>query len=325
MKIHRDIAVVLLAAGPGTRMRSDTPKVLHTLAGRSMLSHALHAIAKLTPAHAVVVLGHERDRIAPVVAELADTFGRSIEVAMQQQQRGTGDAVLCGLSVLPEHYNGPVVVTAGDIPLLDTATLAGLIATHADTSAAVTLLTTTLDDPTGYGRILRNQHSPDNQVMAIVEEADATATQRQIREVNAGVYVFDIAPLRSALARVHSDNAQQELYLTDVIAILTQDGQTVGAQHVADSTLVAGVNNRVQLAHLSAELNRRIVATHQLAGVTVVDPASTWIDIEVTIGRDTIIQPGTQLLGHTHIGGHCAVGPDTTLTDVIVGDGACVV
>ena len=325
MTTHRDIAVVLLAAGSGTRMRSDTPKVLHTLAGRSMLSHALHAIATLAPEHVVVVVGHEHHRISPVVAELAETFGRTIDVAMQRQQRGTGDAVLCGLSALPEHCDGLVVITAADIPLLDTDTLAGLITTHAGTPAAVTLLTTTLDDPTGYGRILRNQRSQDNQVVAIVEEADATAAQREIREVNAGVYVFDVAPLRSALARLNSDNAQHELYLTDAIAILTQDGQTVGAQHVDDHTLVAGVNNRVQLAHLSAELNRRIITAHQLAGVTVVDPASTWIDIEVSIGRDTLIQPGTQLLGCTRIGEHCTVGPDTTLTDVTVGEGASVI
>lgn len=322
MTAHGDTAVVLLAAGPGTRMRSDTPKVLHAMAGRSMLSHSLHAITELAPQHLVVVLGHEHQRIAPVVVELANAFGRTIDIAIQQQQRGTGDAVLCGLSALPEHYDGTVVVTAGDVPLLDAQTLAGLIAAHTRTPAPVTLLTTTVHDPTGYGRILRNQ---DNQVVAIVEEADATTAQREIREVNAGVYAFDIAPLRSALSRLSSDNAQQELYLTDVIAIVTNDGQAVGATHIDDSTLVAGVNNRVQLAQLAAELNRRIVTTHQLAGVTVVDPATTWIDVEVTIGRDTVIQPGTQLLGSTRIGEHCVVGPDTTLTNVTVGDSASVI
>ena len=230
--------------------------------------------------------------------------------------------MLCGLSALPDDYAGIVVVTAGDTPLLDADTLADLIATHGAASAAVTVLTTTLADPSGYGRILRTQ---DDEVMAIVEHTDATPSQRQIREVNAGVYAFDIAALRSALSRLSSNNAQQELYLTDVVAILRQDGQTVHARHVDDSALVAGVNNRVQLAELGAELNRRIVAAHQMAGVTIVDPATTWIDVDVTIGRDTVVHPGTQLLGRTQIGGHCVVGPDTSLTDVTVGDGASVV
>jgi len=324
-----DIAVLVLAAGPGTRMRSDTPKVLHTIAGRSMLAHSLHAVAKVAPRHLVVVLGHERERITPVVAELADTLGRGIAVATQDRPRGTGHAALCGLSALPEDYTGVVVVTSGDTPLLDAETLAGLISSHAGSAraAAVTVLTTTLDDPTGYGRILRTQdeHTRENELTAIVEEADATPAQREIREVNTGVYAFDVAALRSALSRLNSNNAQQELYLTDVIAILRGDGHTVRAQHVDDSTLVAGVNNRVQLARLGAELNRRIVAAHQLAGVTIVDPATTWVDVDVTIGRDTVVHPGTQLLGRTAIGGRCVVGPDTTLTDMTVGDGASVV
>ncbi|MBV8292519.1 MAG: bifunctional UDP-N-acetylglucosamine diphosphorylase/glucosamine-1-phosphate N-acetyltransferase GlmU, partial [Mycobacterium sp.] len=153
----------------------------------------------------------------------------------------------------------------------------------------------------------------------------ATPSQRDIREVNAGVYAFDTAALRSALSRLSADNAQQELYLTDVVSIVRQDGQVVQARHVDDSALVAGVNNRVQLAELGAELNRRIVAAHQLAGVTVIDPATTWIDVDVAIGRDTVVHPGTQLLGGTRIGGRCTIGPDTTLTDVAVGDDASVV
>jgi bifunctional UDP-N-acetylglucosamine pyrophosphorylase/glucosamine-1-phosphate N-acetyltransferase len=325
MTFRGDTAVLVLAAGPGTRMRSDTPKVLHTIGGRSMLSHSLHAMTKLAPRHLVVVLGHDHQRISPLVAELADSLGRTVDVALQDEPLGTGHAVLCGLSALPADYAGIVVVAAGDTPLLDADTLADLIATHSAPhpagQAAVTVLTTTLDDPHGYGRILRTQ---DNEVMAIVEQTDATTSQRGIREVNTGVYAFDIAALRSALSRLSSNNAQQELYLTDVIAILRRDGQTVSARHIDDSAVVAGVNNRVQLAELGAELNRRIVAAHQLAGVTVVDPASTWIDVDVTIGRDTVIQPGTQLLGRTQIGGRCIVGPDTTLTDVRIGNSATV-
>ncbi|MCV7205203.1 bifunctional UDP-N-acetylglucosamine diphosphorylase/glucosamine-1-phosphate N-acetyltransferase GlmU [Mycolicibacterium peregrinum] len=317
-----EAAVVVLAAGAGTRMRSDTPKVLHTLAGRSMLSHAVHTVANAAAQHLVVVLGHDRERIAPAVGELADKLGRTIDVAIQDQQLGTGHAVACGLSSLPDEFAGTVVVTSGDVPLLDADTLAGLIETHSAATAAATVVTTTVPDPTGYGRILRTQ---DNEVIGIVEQADATESQRAIREINAGVYAFDIADLRSALSRLSSNNAQQELYLTDVIAIVRQDGRTVRAMHVDDSALVAGVNDRVQLSDLGAELNRRIVAGHQRAGVTIVDPATTWIDVDVSIGRDTVVRPGTQLLGTTEIGAGCEIGPDSTLTDVEVGDGASVV
>jgi len=317
-----DSAVLILAAGAGTRMYSDTPKVLHTLGGRSMLSHALHAVAKVAPQHLVVVLGKDRDRISPVVGELAEQLGRPIEVAVQDQQMGTGHAALCGLSALPDEFDGVVVVTSGDTPLLDAETLADLTTGHRGEPAAVTVLTTTLPDATGYGRVLRTQ---DGEVIAIVEETDATPQQRAIREVNTGVYAFDIAALRSALSRLSADNAQHELYLTDVISIVRADGQIVHARHVDDHALVAGVNDRVQLADRARELNRRIVAAHQRAGVTVVDPATTWIDVGVAIGRDTVLRPGTQLLGGTRIGARCEIGPDTTLDDVVVGDGASVI
>ncbi len=322
MTTSSESAVLVLAAGAGTRMRSDTPKVLHSLGGRSMLSHALHAVAKVAPDHLVAVLGKDRERIAPVVTDLATELGRPIEIAVQDEQLGTGHAALCGLSALPEGFDGTVVITSGDIPLLDAETLADLIAAHRAEPAAVTVLTTTVPDARGYGRILRTQ---DGEVIAIVEEADATPQQRAIREINAGIYAFDIAALRSALSRLSSNNAQHELYLTDAIAIVRADGQLVHAKHIDDAALVAGVNDRVQLAAMGAELNRRIVQAHQRAGVTVVDPLSTWIDVEVEIGRDTVIAPGTQLLGATRIGGRCAIGPDTTLTDVRVGDGARVV
>ncbi len=322
MSVNTESAVIVLAAGAGTRMRSDIPKVLHTLAGRSMLSHALHAVAKAAPQHLVVVVGQDRDRVVPAVGQLADELGRSIDVAVQEQQLGTGHAVGCGLSALPEDFGGTVVVISGDVPLLDADTLADLIATHSAETAAATVVTTTLPDPTGYGRILRTQ---DREVIGIVEQADGTPSQLAITEVNAGVYAFDITALRSALSRLRSDNAQQEQYVTDVFAIVRSDGQIVRAKLVEDAMLVAGVNDRVQLAELGAELNRRIVAAHQRAGVTIIDPTTTWIDVDVTIGRDTVVHPGTQLLGATRIAGRCQIGPDTTLTDVLVGDDAVVV
>ena len=322
MTSRGESAVLVLAAGTGTRMRSDIPKVLHPIAGRSMLSHVLHAVAKVAPQHLVVVLGQQRTEVEPAIAELADELGRTIDVAVQEQQLGTGHAAQCGLATLPDDFDGVVVVTSGDAPLLDADTLADLIATHSAEPAAVTVLTTTLADPNGYGRILRTQ---DREVIAIVEQSDATPSQQAIQEVNAGVYAFDIAALRSALNRLSSDNAQHELYLTDVIAILRSDHQTVHAKHVDDSALVVGVNDRVQLSALAAELNRRIVADHQRAGVTIIDPATTWIDVEVTVGHDAVIRPGTQLLGGTRIGARCRIGPDTTLEDVTVGEGASVV
>lgn len=322
MTTRGEAAVIVLAAGAGTRMRSTTPKVLHTLAGRSMISHALHAIAAVEPRHLAVVVGSDREPVSAAVTALAEELGRDVTIAVQEEQRGTGHAVGCGLTALPDDFTGTVVVTAGDVPLLDANTLADLIDAHGAESAAATVLTTTVADPTGYGRILRTQ---DREVIGIVEQADATEKQREIREVNAGVYAFDIAALRSALSQLRSDNAQGELYITDAISIVRQSGHVVRARHLDDSALVAGVNDRVQLADLAAELNRRIVARHQRAGVTVIDPATTWVDVDVTIGQDTVVRPGTQLLGATAVGARCEIGPDTTLADVSVGDGASVI
>jgi bifunctional UDP-N-acetylglucosamine pyrophosphorylase/glucosamine-1-phosphate N-acetyltransferase len=322
MTTRGEAAVIVLAAGAGTRMRSTTNKVLHTLAGRSMISHALHAIAAVEPRHLVVVVGSDREPVSAAVTALAEELGRDVTITVQEEQHGTGHAVGCGLTALPDDFTGTVVVTAGDVPLLDADTLADLIDAHGAESAAATVVTTTVPDPTGYGRILRTQ---DSEVTGIVEQADATPKQREIREVNAGVYAFDTAALRSALSQLRNDNAQGELYLTDAISIVRQSGHVVRARHLDDSALVAGVNDRVQLADLAAELNRRIVARHQRAGVTVIDPATTWVDVDVTIGQDTVVRPGTQLLGTTSVGAQCEIGPDTTLTDVSVGDGASVI
>ncbi|WP_422745115.1 bifunctional UDP-N-acetylglucosamine diphosphorylase/glucosamine-1-phosphate N-acetyltransferase GlmU [Mycobacterium sp. WMMD1722] len=314
-----ETAVLVLAAGAGTRMRSDTPKVLHSVAGRSMLAHALHAAAELTPHRLVVIVGTARERVTAAAEELAATLGRPVETAVQDQQLGTGHAAQCGLDALGDDFAGTVLITVADVPLLDAATLRDFVAAHA--GAAATVLTTTVPDPTGYGRIVRD----GERVTAIVEQRDGTPEQLAITEINAGVYAFDAAALRSALSRLDTNNSQGELYLTDAVAILTAEGRTVQGHHLDDSALVAGVNDRVQLSALGAELNRRIVARHQRAGVTVIDPLTTWIDVDVTIGRDTVIRPGTQLLGTTEIGAGAEVGPDTTLRDVEVGDRASVV
>ncbi|BBX06238.1 bifunctional UDP-N-acetylglucosamine diphosphorylase/glucosamine-1-phosphate N-acetyltransferase GlmU [Mycolicibacterium aichiense] len=311
-----DAAVLVLAAGAGTRMRSDTPKVLHTLGGRSMLAHTLHAIANLKPSHIVVVVGHGRDQVG---AEVSRVNSEAVTV-VQEEQLGTGHAVSVGLSGLPDDFAGTVIVTTADVPLLDSDTLMSLTDTHG--GAGVTVVTTTVADPTGYGRIMRDA---DGAVTAIVEHADADDDQRAVAEINSGIYAFEAAALRSALTRLRTDNAQGELYLTDVIALIRADGHVVRAQHIADHALVSGINDRVQLAALGAELNRRIVERHQRAGVTITDPATTWIDVDVEIGPDTVIAPGTQLLGATSIGSGCTIGPDTTLTSMEVGDDATVI
>ncbi|WP_165839541.1 bifunctional UDP-N-acetylglucosamine diphosphorylase/glucosamine-1-phosphate N-acetyltransferase GlmU [Rhodococcus sp. Eu-32] len=322
MPVHT--AVVVLAAGAGTRMRSKTPKVLHALAGRTMLAHALHAAADLGPDYLVTVVGHDRERVTEAVDELGVELGRTIHTAVQDKQLGTGHAVQCGLQALPEDFEGTVVVTAADVPLLDGHTLKALLDEHlsAPTKAAATILTFVPADANGYGRIVRTD---DGEVGEIVEHSDATPEQISITEVNSGVYAFDAAALRTALGRISTQNAQQELYLTDVVKISKSSGLSVYGTQLADPDLVMGVNDRVQLARVTAVLNRHIVEKHMRAGVTVVDPSTTWIDIDVTLGADVRLEPGVQLLGNTHVGEDAVVGPETTLRDVVVGDRACVV
>lgn len=316
-------AIVVLAAGAGTRMRSKTPKVLHSLGGRTMLEHSLRAAAELDPDHLVVVVGHDRERIGAAVTDLAARLDRDVRVAVQEEQLGTGHAVECALTALPADFAGTVVVTAADVPLLDADTLRALLDTHAEPEpAAVTVLTTTAADPTGYGRILR---TTDGDVTAIIEHREATPTQLAITEINTGVYAFDVAALRSALGKLSADNTQGELYLTDVVAITRGEGDTVRAQYTDDAVQVAGANDRVQLAALAAELNRRTVEHWMRQGVTVIDPATTWVDVDVTLAPDVTLLPGVQLHGRTSVGEDAVIGPDTTLTDVQVGAGASVV
>lgn len=316
------LAVVILAAGAGTRMKSKTPKVLQSIAGRSMLAHAMHAAAALEPTQLVVVVGHQSELVSAAANDIATQLGVSLSTPLQAEQNGTGHAVECGLSAVPDAFTGSVIVTAADVPLLDADTLRTLADKHAlAPQAAITVLTTTAQNPTGYGRIVRDA---DGEVAAIVEQADATEAQRAIDEVNSGVYAFDAAFLRKALTELSVDNAQGELYLTDAVKIARDAGLHVRASHIADEHLVAGANDKVQLAALGAELNRRIVEGWMREGVTVVDPPSTIIDVDVRIERDVTIHPGTQLHGTTAIAEDAVVGPDTTLTNVRVGERASV-
>ena len=321
---HRPAAVIVLAAGEGTRMKSKTPKVLHPIAGRTLVGHAVHAARGADPTHLAVVVRHQRELVAPHVTGIDP---RAL-IADQDEVKGTGRAVECGLDVLPPDLTGTVLVTYGDVPLLTTQTLLALTRDHEDSGNAVTVITSVLDDPRGYGRVVRDT---DGQVLRIVEEKDAKAAREagtedgaalDIREINSGIYAFDAAVLRDSLTRVGTDNAQGEKYLTDVLSLAREAGRAVRAHVVDDRWQSEGVNDRVQLATLGRILNERTVERWMREGVTVVDPATTWIDADVTIGQDTVIRPGTQLLGATTVGTDCVIGPDTTLTGVEVGDGA---
>ncbi|HEV7956655.1 MAG: glmU [Microbacteriaceae bacterium] len=312
-----DLAVVILAAGQGTRMKSAKPKVLHPIAGVPLVGHVLATAEALGAAHVIAVVRHEREMVA---AAIADQFPGAV-IVDQDELPGTGRAVEVALENLPSDFTGQIVVLSADVPLLDAATLHNLIESHRVAGNALTLLSAVLDDPTGSGRILRDL---DGGFLSIVEQRDGTADQLAVQEVNAGVYVFDTQVLREVLAGIGVDNAQQEKYLTDAAAGIRAAGGGIDAVPVTDRWLVAGINDRVQLGEAARELNARIVRGWQLAGVTVQDPASTWIDLTVTLAEDVEILPGTQLKGATSIERGARIGPDTTLTDCEVGAGATV-
>ncbi|WEV76660.1 bifunctional UDP-N-acetylglucosamine diphosphorylase/glucosamine-1-phosphate N-acetyltransferase GlmU [Janibacter cremeus] len=315
----RPDAVIILAAGEGTRMKSTLPKVLHPIGGAPLLGHAMRAASAAGAAETVVVVRHQRDRVAAFVEDFNARVERACTIADQDEIKGTGRAVECGLTALPADLTGTVVVTMGDVPLLSAETLTDLTRAHVEASAAVTVVTSVLDDGKAYGRIVRDA---DGNVERIVEFKDATDDERAITEINSGIYAFDAAVLRRELANVTTDNAQGEKYLTDVLQLARTAGGRVAAHVLTDLWQTEGVNDRVQLADLGKELNRRTCERHMRAGVTIVDPDTTWIDVDVSIGRDTTVLPGTQLLGATSIGAEAFVGPDVTLTDCEVGDGA---
>ena len=307
------LAVVVLAAGEGTRMKSSLAKVLHPIAGIPMIGHVLSTAAALHPQHTVAVVRHQRDTVAGAISELTE----GVTIVDQDDVPGTGRAVELALAALA-GFEGDVVVISGDVPLLDAGTLSKLIDSHRSNGRSASVLSAVLDDPSGYGRIVR----ADGTFTRIVEHKDASDDERSIAEVNSGTYVFRAAPLRDALAKVTTANAQGEKYLTDVIELLVAADHAVDAQPVPFSWLVAGVNDRAQLSEVAARLNAMIVRGHQLNGVTIDDPATTWIDRAVTIEADAHILPGTFLHGATTIASNATVGPDSTLRDCEVGEGA---
>jgi bifunctional UDP-N-acetylglucosamine pyrophosphorylase / glucosamine-1-phosphate N-acetyltransferase len=310
-------AVIILAAGEGKRMKSARSKVLHEVAGHSLLSYAVSAATSLQPEQIVVVVGHRRDQVEAHLEEIAP----HVTTAVQERQLGTGHAVQVALERLGE-LTGEVVVTYGDVPMLATETLAALLEEHRRRQAAATVLTAEVPDPAGYGRILRDA---DGAVQAIIEHRDADEAQRGIREINSGIYVFEAKTLQAGLSELTPANDQGELYLTDVLGLARRDGRAVAAMVTDDLWQTEGVNDRVQLAAVNAELNRRILHRWMREGVTVIDPATTWVHASVDIAPDVTLLPNTSLEGATSVGAGATIGPDTTLIDVEVGENAHVV
>ncbi|MFN2560212.1 MAG: bifunctional UDP-N-acetylglucosamine diphosphorylase/glucosamine-1-phosphate N-acetyltransferase GlmU [Jatrophihabitans sp.] len=304
-------AVLVLAAGEGTRMRSKAlPKVLHGFAGRSLLGHVVAAASGLDADNTVVVVGHRRDEVTAHLTGIAP----SATPVVQAEQHGTGHAVRLALEAVPADAGGTVVVLPGDTPLLTGATLAALVAEHESAGAAATLLTSVVDDPTGYGRVIRGA---DGAVARVVEHKDATDDERQVAEIATSVYAFDHALLRDAVGRLSTDNAQGEEYLPDVIGILAGAGHRIAAV-IAPAAETAGVNDRVQLAAAHRLYNTRLLEAHMRSGVTVVDPLTTWVDVDVRIEPDVTLWPSVEL-SDCRIGEGAEIGPQTSLTRTEVG------
>ena len=310
------LAVIVLAAGQGTRMKSMTPKVLHPIGGRPLVGHVLATARALAPESVVVVVRHERELVAQAVSdEEPDAL-----IVDQDEIPGTGRAVEAALAALP-GFTGDVLVLSGDVPLLEADTLGALIAAHRATAAAATVLSAVVDDARGYGRVIRDASGA---VLRIVEQKDATPEEAAVREINAGVYVFRASALRTQLALVGTANSQGEKYLTDVVGLLRGASESVAASEAPDAAAALGVNDRVQLSEAGRLLNARTVRRWQLAGVTIVDPATTWIDVTVTLAPDVTILPNTQLLRATVVESGAVIGPDTTLVDCEIGPDATV-
>lgn len=322
MTLTRPSVVVILAAGEGTRMKSALPKVLHQVAGRTMVGHVIEAASAIEPEQVVVVVGHGRDQVITHIQETAPWA----HTVVQEEQRGTGHAVRTALAGLATQgvavADGPVVVLSGDTPLLQGQTLVALLRDHDAADVRATVLTARVADPFGYGRIVR---SAVGDFTAIVEEKDATDEQRQIDEINGGIYAFDAASLVDALGRISTDNSQGEEYLTDVIGLLRGDSLPVAASACLDPADVMGVNDRAQLAEVAAIMRDRINLRWMRDGVTIVDPATTWIDVDVDIATDVTLRPLVTLRGPTSLGEGAVVGPGTTLTSCEVGERAEVI
>ncbi|MEN9305293.1 MAG: hypothetical protein RLY76_561 [Actinomycetota bacterium] len=307
-----DLAIVL-AAGEGTRMKSARAKVLHEIAGRSLIAHVLHSINQLDAKEVRVVVGAAKEEVIAHLGELAP----KVKTVFQEVRGGTGHATRIALENSAD--TGTVLICAGDTPLLTARTLSALVAQHNSSAASATVLTTQMPDPTGYGRVIRDSNGD---LAEIVEEKDANDSQKQTLEINSGVYVFSLADLKVALTKLTANNSQKEEYLTDVISILRKEGKKVSAFATADYTEIMGINDRAQLSTCGFLMNARICDALMKSGVTIVDPMSTWIDVTAEIGLDVHIEPGTAIKGTTKIGQSAIVGPRTTLINTEMGSQA---
>ncbi|HXF75979.1 MAG TPA: bifunctional UDP-N-acetylglucosamine diphosphorylase/glucosamine-1-phosphate N-acetyltransferase GlmU [Methylomirabilota bacterium] len=304
------LGVILLAAGQGTRMKSDLPKVLHPLGGKPLFLHVLDTAQKLRPEKIAVVIGHRGEAVKRACAR------DGVAWVVQERQLGTGQAVLCAKEAF-DGFAGDVLILSGDVPLIGEKTLRAMIERHQSRSAALTLLTANLDEPRGYGRILRD---PRGKLVGIVEEKDASDAQRDLREVNAGVYLAAAPFLFGALKQIKNHNRQGEYYLPDIVTVGLRQGKTIETLEAEDARETMGVNTREELAFMEKNLRRKINQKWMLAGVTLKDPETTYIDEGVTIGRDTVIGPNTQLRGKTVIGKRCQIDGSAFLTDAEIGD-----
>jgi bifunctional UDP-N-acetylglucosamine pyrophosphorylase/glucosamine-1-phosphate N-acetyltransferase len=305
--------VLILAAGQGTRMRSRTPKVLHELCGRPMLLWPVHAALE-AGAHPVVVVDSP-DRA------LEEVLPAGVELAIQPQSDGTGGAVVAAMSQIDSQ--APVVVLSGDVPLVSADVIGGLMRAHAQSGAAATMVSTVLDDPSGYGRVVRGAGGAVERVVETKQDGDATPEELEIREVNTGIYAFEAGALRGALGSLTAENAQGELYLPQVLDILRAGGEPVAVHQLQEVSLVLGVNDRVALAQVGKFAQRAIHERHMRAGVSIVDPEATVIDVDVEIGKDTVIEPFTTIRGQTKIGADCTVR-QSYIIDSVIDDGVSV-
>lgn len=315
---QKPLNVLVLAAGLGTRMRSDLAKVLHKLDGRPLINHVCRTATALAPESIYVVIGHQGEDVKSAV--LRELDGQKVAFVMQEQQLGTGDAVNAARSFLQES-DSTLVILSGDVPLIRHETLASLVQHHhryLERGAACTILTVRLNDPAGYGRIVRNGEGLFHR---IVEQKDANDEERQIKEINAGIYCFDARKLFSALKAVKNNNAQGEYYLTDVPGLLKDAGEDVAIFQFGDAQEIEGVNNRAQLADMERLVSRRTISRLMLdAGVTFIDPKCAYVSSDAVIGRDTVIHPNVTIEGSTRIGSRCVIRSGSRLADAVVGD-----
>ena len=312
--MSRNIVTIILAAGLGKRMKSGLAKVLHPVAGKPMFLYPVRVAEEISSAKIIAVVGHQADRVLDALA------GKNVEIALQAEQKGTADAVRTGMDSLKD-YKGTVVILCGDVPLITSETIKHLLAVHDEEKASVTVLTTEVEDPSGYGRIVRN---PDGLIARIVEDRDADESIKQIREVNTGIYAFDSRLLSSIVYEIRSENSQKEFYLTDSIEVCRKKGLRVSAYKTSGTDEVMGINSRIELARAEGIMRRRINNRYMLNGVTFVNPEAVYIDMDVSIGRDVTIYPGTVIQGNTAIGDRSIIYSNNRIVNSRIGVGVTI-